>query len=289
MSPSATTIETIAISSGMSPATTAPKTSSRMISAAGQPELELALLEILLREQVEVVVERRVAGDRDVEGGALARRLDALDDPGRVGVVEIATGRASRAGRRRRRLARLGEVGASASSAPARRCLRASVPTNASNSGASTVYCSERTITTSVRTRPDPAERRGRARRPRAPTRGCSSARPRWSGCRRGGSAIAAIARTNGDPRSDRPPRMPGAGRGDGLGRELHGHRLRSSFDDLRGLELRDEVAVVLGRGLGVRTPLARDQQRDERSGRRPTRADPERGTMPSVNVSGDS
>ncbi len=37
VSPSATTIETIAISSGISPATTAPKTSSRMISAAGKP------------------------------------------------------------------------------------------------------------------------------------------------------------------------------------------------------------------------------------------------------------
>ena len=38
-SPSATTIETIAISSGTSPATTAPKTSRRMMSAAGRPNL----------------------------------------------------------------------------------------------------------------------------------------------------------------------------------------------------------------------------------------------------------
>ncbi len=37
VSPSATTIETIAMSSGTSPATTAPKTSSRMMSAAGRP------------------------------------------------------------------------------------------------------------------------------------------------------------------------------------------------------------------------------------------------------------
>ena len=37
--PSATMIETAAISSGTSPATTAPNTSSRMISAAGRPNL----------------------------------------------------------------------------------------------------------------------------------------------------------------------------------------------------------------------------------------------------------
>ena len=36
-SPIAVRIETIAISSGTSPATTVPKTSSRMISAAGSP------------------------------------------------------------------------------------------------------------------------------------------------------------------------------------------------------------------------------------------------------------
>ena len=35
--PSATMIDTIAIRSGMSPATTAPKTSTRTISAAGKP------------------------------------------------------------------------------------------------------------------------------------------------------------------------------------------------------------------------------------------------------------
>ena len=51
-------IATIAISSGTSPATTAPKTSSRMISAARKSELELSVLEILLREEIEVVVER---------------------------------------------------------------------------------------------------------------------------------------------------------------------------------------------------------------------------------------
>ena len=39
LSPSATTIATIAISSGTSPATTAPKTSRRMMSAAGSPNL----------------------------------------------------------------------------------------------------------------------------------------------------------------------------------------------------------------------------------------------------------
>ena len=47
----------------------------------GQAELELALLEILLREQVEVVVERLVAGDRDREGRVLVGRLDGLDRP----------------------------------------------------------------------------------------------------------------------------------------------------------------------------------------------------------------
>jgi hypothetical protein len=39
VSPSATTMDTIDIKSGMSPATTAPNTSSRMISAAGKPNL----------------------------------------------------------------------------------------------------------------------------------------------------------------------------------------------------------------------------------------------------------
>ena len=86
VSPSATMIETMAISSGMRPATTAPKTSSRMMSAR-EPELELAVLEILLREQVEVVVERALAGDRDGECRVLVGRLERLDDSLRLVVV----------------------------------------------------------------------------------------------------------------------------------------------------------------------------------------------------------
>ena len=49
---------------------------------SGEPELKLALLEILLREEVEVVVERPVSGDRDVERGLLARCLELLDHAG---------------------------------------------------------------------------------------------------------------------------------------------------------------------------------------------------------------
>src|SRR5918996_1925469 len=52
-----------------------------------QSEAELAVLEILLREEIEVVVERLVAGHRDREGGILVRPLDRLDD--RLGLVLV--------------------------------------------------------------------------------------------------------------------------------------------------------------------------------------------------------
>ena len=47
VSPSATTIATIAISSGTSPATTVPKTSNRT-TRSRETELELAVFEVLL-------------------------------------------------------------------------------------------------------------------------------------------------------------------------------------------------------------------------------------------------
>ena len=57
------------------------------MSAAGSPNLQLAVLEVLLREEVEVVVERLVARHRDGEGALLVERLDLLDE--RLGLVVV--------------------------------------------------------------------------------------------------------------------------------------------------------------------------------------------------------
>ncbi len=54
----------------------------------GKAELELALLEVLLREEVEVVVERLLAGDRDGERVVLGRLLDGCDDVARFVLAE---------------------------------------------------------------------------------------------------------------------------------------------------------------------------------------------------------
>ena len=73
-------IEMIAISSGTSPATIAPKTRIRMIERGRNAELELAGLQIVLRELVEVVVDRRIACHRDGERGVPVSALgDVLD------------------------------------------------------------------------------------------------------------------------------------------------------------------------------------------------------------------
>ena len=95
LSPSATTIATIAIIKGTSPATTAPKTRRRMMSAA-KAELELAVLQVLLREEVEVVVERLRAGHRHDERAVIVDGLDLLDERLRLVVVEARSGRSSR-------------------------------------------------------------------------------------------------------------------------------------------------------------------------------------------------
>ena len=75
-SPSATTIAIIAIRSGISPATTAPKTTQQHDQGRRQAELELARLEVVLREVVEVMVERPLAGHRDAEAVAPVALLD---------------------------------------------------------------------------------------------------------------------------------------------------------------------------------------------------------------------
>ena len=86
--PSATMIATSAITSGISPATTAPKTSSRMIERRRQADSELARLEVVLREVVEVVVERPLAGHGGIESGQCVRALHRRDD-----VVDARVGR----------------------------------------------------------------------------------------------------------------------------------------------------------------------------------------------------
>ena len=53
-----------------------------------EAELELTLLEILLREQVEVVIERLVARDRDGERAVIFDGLHLLDQRLRLAVVE---------------------------------------------------------------------------------------------------------------------------------------------------------------------------------------------------------
>ena len=75
-SPSATTIEIIAIRSGISPATTAPKTMQQHDQRRREAELELARLEVVLGEVVEVVVERPLAGHHHAEAVPAVALLD---------------------------------------------------------------------------------------------------------------------------------------------------------------------------------------------------------------------
>ena len=76
----AITIESSPSSTGTSPATTAPNTSTRMISAAGSPMKQLALLQVLLGELLEVGVRRQRAGDRNLEAVLPVLRLHQVDE-----------------------------------------------------------------------------------------------------------------------------------------------------------------------------------------------------------------
>ena len=76
VTPSATTIEMIAISIGIATPTSVPTTSSSTISAAGQPELQLALAQVARRELGEVAIERVAAGDVRREPSAAVGALD---------------------------------------------------------------------------------------------------------------------------------------------------------------------------------------------------------------------
>ena len=79
VSPSATRIDTIARTIGRSPATTAPKTSRRTISAAGRPKRNSPSSRSLLRDLVEVAVGRELAGHRHREPVAAVGLLHGLD------------------------------------------------------------------------------------------------------------------------------------------------------------------------------------------------------------------
>ncbi len=179
--PSATTIETIAISSGTSPATTAPKTSRRMISAAGSPNcsspFSRSSCERRLKSWSSVwspVTETEKASSSSAASTALDHRLRL------VLVGDRRAGRSSRDGRRRRGVASPSRYVRARASA-CRSLSTTSARTNASNSGESTVYRSERTITMSL-TRPRSDRAGTPAPEPPAParTQGCSSARRRW-------------------------------------------------------------------------------------------------------------
>ena len=77
--PSAARIETSAISSGTRPATTAPKTSSRTINAAGSPNLQLAVLRSRSESWLKSWSRACVAGDRDGELRLASARSTTLD------------------------------------------------------------------------------------------------------------------------------------------------------------------------------------------------------------------
>ena len=68
-----TTMDTMAMLIGMNAATSAPKTRTSTIMRRRQPELQLPVGEVGLRELVEVVVEGVVPGDVDVEVGVGVR------------------------------------------------------------------------------------------------------------------------------------------------------------------------------------------------------------------------
>ena len=80
VSPSATTIETSATSTGSSPATTAPKTSSRTRSATGSPNWSSPFCRSSSESVEKSSVGGELAGDRGLEPLALGR-VDDLDDP----------------------------------------------------------------------------------------------------------------------------------------------------------------------------------------------------------------
>ena len=326
MSPSATTIETIAISSGISPATTAPKTSSRMISAAGSPNwsspFSRSSCESGLKSWSSVCVARH--GDR--EGGVLARLLDALDRRPRPRPRRRArAGRSSRAGPPRRARPRVVEVGLGLRErrelARRRRTRRRTPGTPASRPCSS----SERMTTMSL-------DGRRRDRGGNAANR-TSSARSD-SGLFVGAPSVVRLPprssrdrgdreHGHGDPRADRAPRMAGAragerprragswadlrpmsgeGRGEPGGSPRfqeeggswgkHGfpHDREPKASGAHAASACRHEPLGLGRGDFGRLPHARDEE--ARSPRRqPTddRADPERRHEPSVKVAGVS
>ena len=84
--PSATTIDRIAISTGTSPATSAPKTSTSTTSAAGSPKASSPFSRSRLRLLAEVVAGAVVARDTDLER-AVIRALHCLLDGLRAGIA----------------------------------------------------------------------------------------------------------------------------------------------------------------------------------------------------------
>src|SRR4051794_6235470 len=80
----ATTIDSSPSSTGTRPATTAPNTSTRMISAAGSPISSSPFLQVFPGELLEVGVGGQGAGDRDLEPGIAVLRGDQFDERGDV-------------------------------------------------------------------------------------------------------------------------------------------------------------------------------------------------------------
>ncbi len=246
-----------------------------------QAELELALLEILLGEEVEVVVERLLARHRDLELAVLARLLDGRDDL--FGLV-LAEDRE----RHHRRVAILGdeprrtvvEVRARLRERP-----YVALGDKRADEARELVGLDRETIGADD---DDVADELARLRRKRLEPHGVRALGLRVVRRRTlGGEAVAEQQRDrrdcedeHDDPRSDRPPRMTCARRCELSGRELH-HAASACV--VRRSGSKEVASDSAGRRLrGMNSASAAPM---------PTTTAPTQsaGTSPSLKVTGDS
>ena len=146
-----------------------------------EAELELAVLQVLLGEEVEVVVERLRAGHRHGERAVIVDGLDLLDERLRLVVVEERDRDDRRVAILRDETgARVVEVRVGARPRAVISSSSTNARTNASNCGESTAYASERMTTMSVTAVAGSGGNAASSEpRRRAPIRDCSSARLR--------------------------------------------------------------------------------------------------------------
>src|SRR3990170_5114376 len=278
--PRATMIETIAINSGMSPATTAPKTSRRMTSAAGRPNwsspFSRSSCDSRLKSWSSV---RSPAIEISKAGSSSARSTSSITasvSPSSSIATEMSVAWRS------------AEIAALGSVRYERPCFRAGAVlesstrwTKASNSGVSTVYRSERTTTTSVTS----------VSRSRGKARASTSTARSDSGLFVGAPSVVRLP-------PSRTPIAAMAAKEAASHAPIARHGCRAltvamvcveSFMEAASLpirflsrfQLRHELLLGLGHRSRDRPPLARDEQGDDGADPNRHSSDPERRNEP--------